>query len=217
MNRTLKKEEEIRKVQEFSSTPLPRAATNAVLERRGESLSEKPLTLAELARRPAVTADDLREFLPFECSDEALAAAAVELKYEGYLKKQEHAVREQRRLEERALPQDMDYLSISALRLEARQKLDKIRPLNLGQASRISGVSPADIAVLIVALAKSEPCAREKAGTRVKAAQPVTGKRRKAQSNGTKQHKSGEAAKGGTETPIHKHANGKSRPSRAAF
>lgn len=153
-NRTLKKEEEIRKVQEFSSTPLPRAATNAVLERRGESLSEKPLTLAELARRPAVTADDLREFLPFECSDEALAAAAVELKYEGYLKKQEHAVREQRRLEERALPQDMDYLSISALRLEARQKLDKIRPLNLGQASRISGVSPADIAVLIVALAK---------------------------------------------------------------
>lgn len=154
MNRTLKKEEEIRKVQEFSSTPLPRAATNAVLERRGESLSEKPLTLAELARRPAVTADDLREFLPFECSDEALAAAAVELKYEGYLKKQEHAVREQRRLEERALPQDMDYLSISALRLEARQKLDKIRPLNLGQASRISGVSPADIAVLIVALAK---------------------------------------------------------------
>ena len=63
-------------------------------------------------------------------------------------------MREQRRLEERALPQDMDYLSISALRLEARQKLDKIRPLNLGQASRISGVSPADIAVLIVALAK---------------------------------------------------------------
>lgn len=117
-------------------------------------MPSKPLTLGDLARRPSVTAADVAKFLPFECSAEALSAAVVELKYEGYLKKQEQAVREQRRLEERALPADMDYFSVTALRLEARQKLDKIRPLNLGQASRISGVSPADIAVLIVWLGK---------------------------------------------------------------
>ena len=79
----------------------------------------------------------------------------MELKYEGYLKKQEQAVKEQRRLESRALPPDIDYDSITALRLEARQKLNRIRPLNLGQASRISGVSPADIAVLIVWLSRA--------------------------------------------------------------
>ena len=81
-------------------------------------------------------------------------AAVVEMRYAGYLKKQEAAIAEQRRLEERILPPDIDYNTVSALRIEARQKLNKIRPLNLGQASRISGVSPADIAVLIVMLGK---------------------------------------------------------------
>ena len=104
--------------------------------------------------RPAAAAAGVAGFLPFGCSREALSAAVVELKYEGYLKKQEQAVKEQRRLEEKLLPPDIDYFSISALRLEARQKLDRIRPLNLGQASRISGVSPADIAVLIVLLSR---------------------------------------------------------------
>lgn len=78
--------------------------------------------------------------------------AVVELKYEGYLKKEQAAVNEQKRLENKLIPKDFDYESIKALRIEARQKLSEIRPLNLGQASRISGVSPADVAVLIVAL-----------------------------------------------------------------
>lgn len=154
MRRTEKKRAEIERVISCSSLPLPRAEAERTLAERGEPVPSKPLTLGDLARRPSVTAADVAKFLPFECSAEALSAAVVELKYEGYLKKQEQAVREQRRLEERALPADMDYFSVTALRLEARQKLDKIRPLNLGQASRISGVSPADIAVLIVWLGK---------------------------------------------------------------
>ena len=92
------------------------------------------------------------EFLPFEVDDETLSAAVVELKYAGYLKEEEAAVKELKRLEEKLIPEDFDYMSIKALRIEAREKLANIRPLSLGQASRISGVSPADIAVLIVAL-----------------------------------------------------------------
>ena len=154
MRRTEEKREMIERVMTFSSRVLPRAEAEAVLKKRGEPVPQKPLTFGELARRPAVTAEDVAGFLPFECSREALSAAVVELKYEGYLKKQEQAVKEQRRLEEKLLPPDIDYFSISALRLEARQKLDRIRPFNLGQASRISGVSPADIAVLIVLLSR---------------------------------------------------------------
>ena len=82
--------------------------------------------------------------------------AGAELCYAGYRARPDAARAEQKRLESRGLPPDIDYLSLSALRIEARQKLDKIRPLNLGQASRISGVSPADIAVLIVLLGKKE-------------------------------------------------------------
>ena len=166
MRRTEKKREEIAAVLAFSDTPLPRAEAEETLLQKGEPVPAKPLTLGELARRPSVTAADVSKFLPFPCSSEALSAAVVELKYAGYLKKQEQAIKEQRRLESKALPPDIDYHSITALppdidyhsitalRLEARQKLDKIRPLNLGQAARISGVSPADISVLIVWLSR---------------------------------------------------------------
>ena len=154
MRRTEKKKAEIERVLGAADTVLPRDKAAELLERIGEPMPQKPPTFGDMARRPAVSGEDLKEFLPFECSDEALSAAVVELKYEGYLKKQESAINEQKRLESRELPADIDYFSIKALRLEARQKLDKVRPLNLGQASRISGVSPADIAVLIVWLTK---------------------------------------------------------------
>ena len=78
----------------------------------------------------------------------------ISIKYEGYIARQERQVAEMRRLEGKALPADLDYHSMAGLRLEARQKLDAIRPLNLGQASRISGVSPADVAALMVWLEK---------------------------------------------------------------
>jgi len=127
-----------------------------LFEKLGEPPFEKTPTLGELCRRPSVKAEDLRQFLDFECSDQALFAAAVEMKYAGYLKKELSAVEEQRRLESRPIPENFDYDGIKALRIEARQKLSEVRPLNLGQASRISGVSPADIAVLIVALQKQK-------------------------------------------------------------
>ena len=76
------------------------------------------------------------------------------IKYKGYLDKQNANIKEFKKLEERLLPDDFDYLSLEGLRLEARQKLDKIRPRSLGQASRISGVSPADITVLMICLFK---------------------------------------------------------------
>lgn len=154
MARTEKKRGEIAAVLASADKPLPADGAARLLAKLGEDVPQKPLTLGDAARRPKVTGADLKEFVGAECSDEALEAAVVEMKYAGYLKKQESAIAEQKRLESRELPLDTDYLSISALRLEARQKLDRIRPLNLGQASRISGVSPADIAVLIVYLSR---------------------------------------------------------------
>lgn len=78
------------------------------------------------------------------------------MKYQGYIDRQLRQVAEQRKMENRPLPPDLDYLSLRGLRTEARQKLDKIRPLNLGQASRISGVSPADIAALMIHLERPQ-------------------------------------------------------------
>jgi tRNA uridine 5-carboxymethylaminomethyl modification enzyme len=83
-----------------------------------------------------------------------LETAEITVKYEGYLKQGYEQIEKAKRLEEKLLPADIDYLSIEGLRLEAREKLNQIRPLNLGQASRISGVNPADISVLMVYLAQ---------------------------------------------------------------
>ena len=154
MARKEKKRAEIEKIIASATLAVPREAAAEIMKRGEESDLGKGLTVGDLARRPYVTADDIAGVLPFACSREALEAAVVEMRYAGYLKKQEAAIAEQRRLEERILPPDIDYNTVSALRIEARQKLNKIRPLNLGQASRISGVSPADIAVLIVMLGK---------------------------------------------------------------
>ena len=112
--------------------------------------------LCDLLRRPEnsyeslATVDPGRPALPRGVTE----AVEIEIKYQGYIQRQNRQVEEMKRLEGRALPPDLDYLGIQGLRLEARQKLDRIRPLNLGQASRISGVSPADVAALMVYLSK---------------------------------------------------------------
>lgn len=142
----------MRAVFEYANKTMPRDAVAKLFAELGEEMPEKTPTFAELCRRPSVGYRHLKPFIDFPCDDEALKAAVIELKYEGYLKKEESAIGEQKRLEDKLIPSDFDYNEIKALRLEARQKLSEIRPLNLGQASRISGVSPADIAVLIVAL-----------------------------------------------------------------
>ena len=150
--RYLEKKEMIQNVLAMSQKTMPREKVDALFATLGEETPQKTPTLGEICRRPAVSYEDVRQFIDFPCDDEALSAAVVELKYEGYLKKEQAAVNEQKRLENKLIPKDFDYESIKALRIEARQKLSEIRPLNLGQASRISGVSPADVAVLIVAL-----------------------------------------------------------------
>ena len=110
--------------------------------------------LCDLLRRPEnsyaslANLDRSRPALPPAVTQ----AVEISVKYQGYIERQLRQVEEMKRLESRELPHELDYLSIQGLRLEARQKLDKIRPLNLGQASRISGVSPADIAALMVYL-----------------------------------------------------------------
>lgn len=142
------------KLFEFSKQTLNRNDVKRIFAQTGEEMPEKTPTFGDLCRRPEISKELLKTVLPFDIDKQAFEAAAVELKYEGYLKKQESAVAEQKRLECKLLPEDIEYSEIKALRLEARQKLNAIRPLNLGQASRISGVSPADIAVLIVYLEK---------------------------------------------------------------
>jgi len=116
----------------------------------------KGMKLIELIKRPQISYDDLAPFdterpdLPPEIFEQV----EIELKYEGYIKRQQAQINEMRRLEVKLLPKDIDYDAIEGLRLEAREKLSKIRPHSVGQASRISGVSPSDISVLLIYLAK---------------------------------------------------------------
>ena len=122
----------------------------------GESLPQGSISGEDILKRGRATKQTLLEvddsFL--EYSPEALSYVAVELKYEGYLKKEESAIKEARRMEEKKLPKDIDYLEVEGLRLEARQKLNDHKPMTLAQASRISGVTPADVTVLILHLRK---------------------------------------------------------------
>lgn len=124
------------------------------------SLGTAPLKtgvkFAELLKRPQLTYENLAPFdknrpdLPYEIFEQV----EIEIKYEGYIKRQQAQIDEMRRLEKKLIPADMDYREISGLRLEAAEKLAKIRPASIGQALRISGVSPADISVLLIHLAR---------------------------------------------------------------
>ena len=127
-------------------------ALNAMLAGRDSTPVTNSARLADLLRRPNVTYEDLA---PFDPDRPPLPAAVTEevqiqLKYAGYLARQEKQVEQFKKEESRLLPEGIDYEAISGLRLEARQKLAEIRPLSIGQAGRISGVSPADIAVLLI-------------------------------------------------------------------
>jgi tRNA uridine 5-carboxymethylaminomethyl modification enzyme len=108
-----------------------------------------------MLRRPEISIYDVIDN-PNEYKRYALEQAQIQIKYEGYLKKERAHVRSTAAMENRSLPSDAPYLSMDSLRIEARQKLNKIKPVSLGQASRIPGVSPADIAVLSVWLRKNE-------------------------------------------------------------
>ncbi len=156
--RFTKKEEQkkIERARAEKTVIAPGEEVNAILERCGTAPLKTGAKLAELLRRPELNYEVLAPVDPTrpEFSTAIFENVEIELKYEGYIKRQKADVAEVRRLEERRLPQDADYESIQGLRMEAREKLKKIRPISVGQASRISGVSPADISVLLIWLSQ---------------------------------------------------------------
>ena len=146
-----------REIARLENTHLaPSDELNALLEARGTAPVVSGVSLADLIRRPQLSYADLAPFDPERPAlPRAVAGSAeINLKYEGYIRRQLKQVEEFSRMEGHALPPDLDYDAIVGLRLEAREKLKKIRPENLGQAGRISGVSPADLAVLMIYLEK---------------------------------------------------------------
>lgn len=156
--RFVKKREQIeaerRRVQ-ATSVPLSDELQNLLVSRETSPL-KSGVKLEELLKRPQL---DYACLAPFDHTrpdypPEVFEQVEIELKYEGYIKRQQAQIREMRRLESKQIPEDICYDTIDGLRLEAREKLGKIRPQNVGQASRISGVSPADVSVLLIYLAK---------------------------------------------------------------
>ena len=130
----------------------PTEELNAMLASHGTAPVATGFSLAELIRRPQISYADTAPFDPArpKLPKAVTEQAEIRLKYDGYIKRQLKQVEEFTRMEERALPADIDYSKVTGLRIEAREKLEKIRPVSFGQASRISGVSPADISVLMV-------------------------------------------------------------------
>ena len=148
--RQAQKKEELARVQRVVLPPSD--ALNDVLTACGTAPVTTGVRLSELLRRPQVHYTDLAALDPTRPSipDAILEQVETELKYEGYIRRQRAQIEEQQRLESRLLPQHFDYRTVTGLRLEAQEKLNKVQPRSLGQASRISGVSPADISVLII-------------------------------------------------------------------
>ena len=144
-----------REVQRLEGSGIPASEElNAMLERKGTAPVANSARLADLLRRPQVSYADIAPFDPErpELSPAVTDEVEIQIKYAGYLTRQEKQVEEFKKEEARLLPDDLDYAAILGLRLEAREKLTAIRPVSIGQAGRISGVSPADIAVLLIYL-----------------------------------------------------------------
>jgi tRNA uridine 5-carboxymethylaminomethyl modification enzyme len=137
----------------------PSEALNAFLVSRETSPVTSGVRFIDLLKRPQITLEEMKDFDPDrpELPKEIRDQIDIEIKYEGYMRRQQAQIEEMRRLEAKALPTDVDYTTLPGIRLEAQEKLNKVKPLNLGQASRISGVSPADISVLIIWLSQREP------------------------------------------------------------
>ena len=154
------KRAELKRVQ--STTLPPSEELNEILVSRGTSPLSTGAKLADLLKRPQVSYQDLTavDWGRPKYSTAIFEAVEIELKYEGYIRRQRADIEEARRLERKRLPQ-VDYAQIKGLRLEAVEKLNKVRPENIGQAGRISGVSPADISVLLIWLAAQERQQRE--------------------------------------------------------
>ena len=151
-----KRVQAINKLMQEFKVILPPKAVKELFESNNETLPKVGITLKDALKRNNITIEKLVTYFPQYAHYPAnvLKQVEIESKYEGYLNRQEVQIAQSKKLENYNLPQDLDYKKIKGLRLEAQQKLNKIKPITLGQASRISGVSPADIAVLTVFLKK---------------------------------------------------------------
>ena len=156
-----RKEEEMHRVTHLTLSPTEKL--NEILVSRGTSPVTTGIRMSELLRRPQITYKDLTpvDVTRPDYPADIFESVETALKYEGYIKRQLQDIAEMRRLEKRLLPKDIDYAQIVGLRLEAREKLNKVRPENIGQAGRISGVSPADISVLLIWLSTQNEKGKE--------------------------------------------------------
>ena len=148
------KEQEIERVNQIFLGPKPEL--NAMLEAHGTAPITTGTRLADLIKRPQLDYKCLAPFDPTRppLSDDICEKVEIEIKYDGYISRQKAQIDEMLRLEKKTIPADFDYSAVKGLRLEAAEKLAKVRPENIGQASRISGVSPADVSVLLIYLSK---------------------------------------------------------------
>ena len=143
-------------IERLSHTAAKGPALAKLLEERGSAPVANGILLADLLRRPEISYDCLAPVDPERppLSGKVREQVEIQIKYQGYIQREQRQVEEHKRLEEKQLPPDLDYLHMETLRLEARQKLDQMRPRSLGQAARISGVSPSDIGALMILLAQ---------------------------------------------------------------
>ncbi|MBK5253145.1 MAG: tRNA uridine-5-carboxymethylaminomethyl(34) synthesis enzyme MnmG [Peptostreptococcaceae bacterium] len=159
-NKFLEKKERIRKERErLDNTYIMPSKVNEFLIERGSTALNNKISLSELLRRPEMTYESIKEIDQEERPNLAyheITQIIVQIKYEGYINKQLQQVTKQKKMEKRKLDETLDYSNISGLRIEATQKLNKVKPITIGQATRISGVSPADISVLMVYLEKEK-------------------------------------------------------------
>lgn len=148
-------DKEIKRVKGVNISPSDEV--NKFIKEKGSSPISTGIKLSELIKRPEMNYEDLnfidheRKYLPGDVKEQV----NIQIKYEGYIKRQMKQAEQFKKMERKIIPENIDYFSMKGLRIEARQKLDSIRPRNVGQASRISGVSPADISVLLINLQKN--------------------------------------------------------------
>ena len=149
-------EKETKRIQKATISPSPELAE--MLTSHGTSPTDQGVKFIELLRRPQLSYEDIAAFDPDapELRSDIIEKIQTNIKYEGYIRTQLTKIKEMKRLESKKLPTDIDYCEISGLRLEAQEKLNEHKPMNIGQAGRISGVNPADVSVLLIWLAANE-------------------------------------------------------------
>lgn len=152
------REEIDRKIEQMRQTVLSPAAANPILQEKNEAVIPEERggqSLFQILKRPQIHYEDIREMSDIALSSEIGRRVEIEVKYEGYIKREEQEIAKLQQLEKETIPRNFNYAGITGLSNEARMKLVSVRPRNLDQASRIQGISPSDILLLLLHLKKS--------------------------------------------------------------